>query len=266
MGSALRSRVLGAVMGAVILAAATTAGAIEIDEGKDLGVTLDATFMSKYIWRGYNVVDDPVFQPSVDLDLFGTGLGLNVWGSFAFDRDYDYADELDYTVYYSDTAFDGESYAIDWGANYIYYDFPDVPSETADGHEFGGSIAFPSLIPIGESYLVPSYYFGYLFPISSGYGPDSGWFHILGLGYDLPIPALIPDQESQAVSLTADLTYNSGAFGSDSGFSHSTVGVSTNFEIGDFAIVPVLNYQFSFEDTVNPDDEFYGGVSLSYAF
>ena len=59
MGSALRSRVLGVVMGAAILAAASTAGAIEIGEDKDLGVTLDATFMSKYIWRGYNVTDDP---------------------------------------------------------------------------------------------------------------------------------------------------------------------------------------------------------------
>jgi hypothetical protein len=253
-------------MGAVILAAATTSWAIEIDEGKDLGVTLDATFMSKYIWRGYNVTDDPSFQPSVDLDLFGTGLGLNVWGAFALTSGYEELDELDYTIYYSDTAFDDESFAIDWGVNYVYYDFPNVRSETADAHEFGASVAFPNLIPLGESYLVPSYYAGYMFPTSTTYGPDKAWFHILTVAYDLPITPLIKGQESQAISLFADLTYNDGAFGSESGFSHSTVGVSSNFEIGDFAIVPMLNYQFSFEDTVNDDDEFYGGVSLSYAF
>jgi len=50
----------------------------------DLGVTLDATWVSKYIWRGFDRLDDKAaFQPSVMLDLFNTGFNVGVWGSWA---------------------------------------------------------------------------------------------------------------------------------------------------------------------------------------
>ena len=51
----------------------------EEEESPTLGVTLDSTFVSKYMWRGYDILGDHgAWQPSVDLDLFGTGFSLNV--------------------------------------------------------------------------------------------------------------------------------------------------------------------------------------------
>jgi hypothetical protein len=104
----------------------------------------------------------------------------------------------------------------------------------------------------------------YGWPAHSG-GPEEGWFHIAGLTYDIPFPPLLPDQEEQALSISADLTYNDGVFDSDSGFSHATTGVSTNFEWRRFTLSPSVNYQWSFEDSVNEEDEFWVGVSLSYS-
>lgn len=50
----------------------------------DLGVTLDATWVSKYIWNGFDKLDDKAaFQPSVTLDLFDSGFTVGVWGSWA---------------------------------------------------------------------------------------------------------------------------------------------------------------------------------------
>lgn len=258
-----------AAVGLIVAVLSGTISAIEVGEGKDLAVTLDASFVSKYIWRGYDVYDgDPAFQPSIDIGLFDTGFGVNVWGSFAFDSEWDNADELDSTLYYAQTLFAEEAHAIDLGANFIYYDFPNVSSNGNDSMEVGGSIALPNLIPLGPANLVPSYYAGYLWPKDDDVGPvvDGGWFHIFALTYDLPIPALIPSQEEQALSFTADLQYTDGPLDYESGFSHNTAGVSTSFEWSYFSLTPYLNYQWSHEDTVNEDDEFWAGISLAFSF
>ncbi len=69
---------------------------------KEWSVALDSTFNSKYVWRGINVVDDPVWQPSVGFTW--KGLTLSVWGNL------DITDvngsrhnftEVDYTLEYS---------------------------------------------------------------------------------------------------------------------------------------------------------------------
>ncbi|MFH1743194.1 MAG: hypothetical protein ABIH23_29665 [bacterium] len=235
-------------------------------EEKRLGVDLDATYVSQYMWRGYDILDgDPAFQPSVNFDLFQTGFSLNVWGSFGLSSGSEDYDELDYTLAWGRTFFEDAAYAIDFSANYIYYDYPNVDSENADVQEIGVGISLPNLAPVGPGYLVPSYYAGYDWSAYSG-GPEEGWFHIFGLGYDLPIPALLPDQEEQALSFTADLTYNDGAFDSDPCWSHTTAGLATNFEWKGFTLTPSVNYQWSLDDSVNDEDEFWAGISLAYSF
>lgn len=45
------------------------------DAGENkLGISMDESWVSKYIWRGQDIYDDhAAFQPSIDFDLFGTG-------------------------------------------------------------------------------------------------------------------------------------------------------------------------------------------------
>ncbi len=248
----------------IAIAFGSITGLASGEENPTLGVTLDTTYASKYMWRGYNVFgENGSFQPSLDVDLFGSGFSVNAWGAIPLGSGSESLTELDYTLAYGITLFEEESYAVDLGANFIYYDFPKVNSKaTPDSHEFGISVALPNLFSIGEIGIVPSYYVGKLWPASSSPGFDvAGFYHSLGLGSDLPIPGT-----DLALSLSADINYNDGMFGADHDWSHATLGVSTGFAVGSVSISPFLNYQISMEDTVNPEDELFGGLSVSFAF
>ena len=239
----------------------------------ELGVSADVTYVSQYMFRGYDILDDhPAVQPSITLDFWQTGFKFNIWGSYAFKSSLSYLDEIDLTLLYGRAFWEDESYALNTYCLGRYVDRAHwewnpygLPNEGADHMEIAGGLSLPKLLPIGPSSLVPSYYLGYKWPKHSG-GPERGCFHIFGLAYDLPIPALIPTQGSQAISLTTDLTYNDGVFGSEPGWSHSTAGLSTSFRYGGFALTPGINYQWSFEDTVNDEDESWVDISLSYSF
>ncbi|TFG62217.1 MAG: hypothetical protein E4H28_07925 [Gemmatimonadales bacterium] len=247
------------LMGMIVLLSAPGAALAE-EESPKLGVTVDSTFVTKYMWRGYSILGShAAWQPSVDLDLFDTGFSFNVWYSKAMSKGLSDFDEIDYTLAYGTTLFDGKSFAIDAGANYIYYDFPNLKN-IADTEEVGLSLAMPSLLPLGSSYLVPSYYVGRLYPAKEG-GPKGGLFHVLGLSYDLPIGG------DRALNLCADVTYNTGAFDAPPGWSHATFGVSTDIEtkLG-LTVTPSLNYQATFEDAVHDSDEVWAGMSVSYSF
>ncbi len=232
-------------------------------EDAGLGVALDATYVSKYLWRGYDLFDDhAAFQPSVDFDLFGTGFGVNVWGSIPMGsgNGINAWQEYDYTLYYGTTLMEDETFAVDFGANYIYFDFPKLNSE-ADTQEFGVSAALPNLIAVGELTLVPSYYVGKLWPTDSGVSGVSGWYHSFALATDIAIPGT-----EYALSLSSDINYNDGLFGSDHDWSHMTFTAGTSFDVGPVSVGPFVAYQVSMDDSVNDEDEFYGGVSVSYSF
>ena len=248
----------------MLLASGSMSWSQEAQEPQSLGVTADMTLVTKYRWRGYDLFDDHgAYQPSINWDIFDTGFSVNVWGSFPFGSGNEVFKELDYTIAYGTTLFEEESYAVDLGVNYIYYDFPRVGSRfVPDSHEVGVSIALPSLIKIGDSALVPSYYGAKLWPADSGLGFDvAGGYHALGLGYDLTIPKI-----DQVLSLSWDINYNDGLYGSDHDWTHTTFGLSTSFEVGPVSLTPFINYQISMDDSVNPDDEFWGGLSVSMSF
>ncbi len=237
------------------------------EENPKLGVTLDSTFVTKYLWRGYDILDGhSAWQPSVELDLFGTGFTFNVWSSIATSGGLSDLNEVDYTLAYATSLFEDKRYALDVGINYIYYDFPRVRSKTSDAEETGIGLSFPGLLPIENSALVPSYYVGRLNPAKHDGHITGGTFQVLGLSYNLPIPR--SEGESHVVSFAADVTHNSGAYDADPDWSHATFGVSTEINIGEsgLAITPALYYQVSMDDTVNDEDEIWAGLGLSYGF
>jgi hypothetical protein len=231
------------------------------DEKPRLGVDLSTNYVSRYIWRGYDVFDDhAALQPSANFDLFGSGFSVNVWGSLPMGSGYEDLSELDYTIAYGVSYFEEEKYALDVSANYIYYDFYKVKSKGADTEEVGICFALPKLLEIGGGVLVPKYYVGKLWPVD-GADDIAGIYHSFSLSYDVTIPST-----EQVLSFYSDINYNDGLFGADSDWSHATFGVSTSVEAGCVSITPFLNYQVSMEDTVNDEDELYGGVSVSMSF
>ena len=89
--------------------------------------TLDATYVTKYIWRGFDVLDDKAaFQPSANLAL-ENGLNFNVWSSFAGASKNDGnvstvdATEYDYTVSYKNS-FGEDCYVTNYIVGWRYYD------------------------------------------------------------------------------------------------------------------------------------------------
>jgi hypothetical protein len=268
----------------VILLAAvvlfSTAGLVQAQE-EPLGVTADATWASKYLWYGFDLFDDKgAFQPSVDIDLFGSGFSINVWASYPTSvgtmnkgttspASRVNATEYDYTVAYSTVLYEGEAHAIEVAARGTYYDFIDEPDTAADAHEVGVGVSMPEICGAG---VVPSYFVSRIWPARSNSalgGNYSGWLHIFGLSYDLELPGLTPDTPEQVVSFSASAVYNDGFAGAgvDHDWSHALFGVSTSFELAENVhLTPAFYYQSSWEDTVNPEDEMVFSISATCKF
>lgn len=240
-------------------------------EETELGVTIDATYVSKYIWHGFNFYghDNAAFQPSIDVDLWGTGFGVTLWHSRAFRSGFSDLEEFDYIVYYGNSAFEDTPYAMDYTVSWLYYDFINASSKDSDLQELMTQLSWPNLLPCD---IVPSYTIGKLWAAQSGSAilkGIGGWVHVLGLGYDWTMPGILPDSSEQVVNLMADLTYNDGygAAGVDHDWSHATVGASTSFEVADnLNFTPTVYYQLSMDDSVNDEDEIWTSLSLAYKF
>ncbi len=269
----------GILLAAVILLSA--AGFAQAQEG-ELSGTVDLTFLSSYIWRGYDWFENnhSALQLGIDLDLYDTGFGLNVLSTRANKSGnvegvpFQDLERLDLTLYYGNSLFEGETYATDYTVGWVYYNLPDNSSNVADMQEFFASLSLPEICPLG---VVPSYTIICLWPSESNALSNQalslidrtvgGWLHVVGLDYDLTVPGPLPEIPEQTLHLSADMTYNDGVLGADQDWSHAVLGVSTEFDLTEnVAFVPALYYQASMDDTVNESDEWWIGLGLSYKF
>ena len=265
---------------AVILLSATTF--VQAQDG-ELSGTADITWASQYIWRGFEMYGDTglgpgyeksAIQPSIDLDLYGTGLGLNVLLSRANSSGFELDEELDLTLSYSNSLYEYETYATNYTVGWMYYYHPDGPapgvpsglSDCMDWQEAFATLSWPEMCPEG---VVPSYTVIKMWPAkeNSVSSEISGWLHILGLSYDLSIEGLLPDTPEQILHLSVATVYNDGVGDVDSDWSHAVLGVSTDFDLGgDCTLTPGVYFQSSWEDDVNEEDELWCSLGVSYAF
>ncbi len=256
------------VLSVVILL--SLAGLAQAEEA-ELGITFDTTYVSKYIWHGFNYYghDNSAIQPSIDVDRWGTGFGITLWHSRANRGRFRDLEEFDYILYYGNSVFEDTACATDYTFSWLYYDYTDAPTKDSDLQEFIMQLSWPNMLPGGS---VPNYYLGRLWPAKSGstaLKDIGGWVHVLGLGYDWTMPGILPGDSEQIVSLIADLTYNDGYGGAgvDHDWSHATLGASTSFQIADnLTFTPAVYYQISMEDSVNKEDEVWTALSLTYKF
>ena len=246
------------------------------DDG--IGIDLSTSWVSKYIWRGVDVLDDKAaFQPSVNFDL-GSGFSFNVWASYAgasknggsvstVD-----ATEYNYRLTYANSIWDDSTVKTNYALSWIYYDFIDQPDKNADAQEVNLSLSWPEICPFGT---VPSYTIVRMWSAESE-GPSnglSGWIHVIGLTKDFTVPGLLDDTTDQTLRFGWDITYNDGAgvpglpSGTvDSDWSHMTWSLAAPMTCGQGTLTPAVYYQTSMEDTVNKEDEFWTGITYSFAF
>jgi len=269
----------------VVVVLLSVAGLTQGQDG-DLHGSLDVTYLSSYIWRGFDYYadDHSAIQPSVSLDLYGTGLGLDVVWTRAINGGFENSERINVALTYGNSLLEGDTCATNYTVGWVYYGFPDEPrsgssdaaAQAADMQEFFASFSWPSLCPTG---IVPSYTILTMWPSegNSAARKNSGWAHVLGLGYDLSIPGILPDTTEQILHLSAATVYNDGVapgvvIGTASGtvehdWSHAVFGVSTDFGItDDLTFTPAVYYQSSWEDTVNTEDECWVTLNMKYAF
>jgi hypothetical protein len=261
-----------------------TACFAQAQEGELTG-TLDVTYRSAYTW--YGIDRNPgahgkgATESTLDLDLYDTGFGLSTkWilmnsGSVG-NGSLVNAEELWLTLTYGGSCLEYETYSTNYTIGWTYYDFPDNPSDLVDTQELFATFSWPEICPAG---VVPSYTLVRMWKSESGHPSSqpaltsndiSGWVHILGLGYDLPVEDLLPDLPEQILHLSAAFVWNEGAGGPgvDHDYSHTVFGVSTDFDLGNnLTLTPGVYHQNTPEKSVNADEDLtWASVGLKYAF
>jgi len=273
----------GILLAAVLIFTAT---GLAQSQSEQLSGTVDVTYLSNYIWRGFDYYpdDDAAIQPSVDIDLYGTGFGVKVLWSRALEGGHENAEQLDFSIYYAGSVNDEQNYATNYKLGWVYYGFPDEPRSgsargtAADMQEAFLSLAWPKICPAG---FVPSYSLIAMWPSEgkSTVRNNAGMIHVLGLGYDLQVAGMTAETPEQTLHLSAELVYNDGAgpgvvpgagtTGSkvDHDWSHMVLGVATDFDCGNnLTFTPAVYWQNSMDDSVNNEDELWVSLSMKYAF
>ena len=111
-----------------------------VDDHTHWSVGIDTTVSSKYIWRGINLVDDPVFQPSVTASY--KGLILSIWGNMELTNSNDQLGEFTEIDYVAEYTWSWNDLNLSVGV--IHYQFPNIgPPTTTEVH---GGLSFDILL------------------------------------------------------------------------------------------------------------------------
>ncbi|MCF7972655.1 MAG: hypothetical protein K9N55_02455 [Phycisphaerae bacterium] len=262
---------------AVLVMASGVVVAQDNSVGYDAGLTgsIDLTYQSRYIWRGFDVFsdNDPAAQLTANLNFFDTGFGMNVVGHRAIGSGHENDERWDYNFYYGNVLFAEDVMQTNFRIGFVHYNYAELPQKFKDLEEVHAIVSMPNLT--GVAGLVPSYACIKMYPANSGstgVGHNaSGFLHQFMMDYTFAVPGVTPDVPEQIFKLHSELVYNDGVspFNTnvDQDWSHAVVGISTDVDLGyGFAITPGVYYQYSMERTVNVEDETWVTVGGRYSF
>jgi len=230
----------------------------------NLGVTLDLTYMSKWLSKGVEAYGQQgAFFKTIDLDFYDTGFGLKVTHRNATASGYVDQQRFDYRLYYKNQIFEGKSYVTNYNISCGYEHYPGLSRYTANTtYEWINSFSWPKLLSCG---LVPGYIFHYEYPAFSDKANrnNAGAVHRFLLGYDMAVPEL-----QTPLHLTTELAYYDGLGNKVSDWAYFTAGISTKFNITDnLAFVPGLYHQVTLDDSISQrKDITYTILSMKYKF
>jgi hypothetical protein len=232
-----------------------------------ISVDLSTTVQSKFMWHGFNLYGSHgVVLPAVDVTLGDTGFSGRYLRAYPIGSGLSKSVMEVYFLFYTGTLWKDTPYITNFTVNYIYYGLPRIGGARSDVQEAGVSFSWPKLL--GNSGLMPNYYFGRLWPTSShsNCAGCEGFIHTFGLVYDLNAPNFWAVGKSQSFRFSGDITYNDGFGGASHDWSHAVFGVSTNLGSGNFTITPFVNYQISMDSSVDKKNELWCGVNATYKF
>ncbi|GEM_PF-3110867 len=206
-------------------------------EGTGLGISADMGVYSSFIWRGFEISEDPVQQTQIELS-YGP-LSGGVWTSADLAREA-INGEIDYYLEFSRDYGD-----FSFSAGHIYYVFPADESYTA---EFFLGAAY-------DIFSSPS------FTLFSDYKDGEGNYFL----FDFTFPYTLSELVSVDLLLAAGI--NDGLFLDGTG-GDITGSLSFNMPLYEgLDFIPSLSYVVPFGDLADEEeDSFFGGFSLGYGF
>lgn len=232
----------------------------------DWSLTTTLTWASRYVPDGFPVGGDhPAWQPDVRIDTPLPGFSIRFWGSIQAERAQKAFDEYDLILTYSHGFCPASRFAVTADvASYLW----GFPNSSITVNRYGNAIrphdmmgqktwvgfSLPKLIPLGDSFLIPSYHYNYWLPLD-GELFEPGGMHTLGLDYSHSLPVFIPGTKSQSVFIGGTMNHHGGAFGVTPGWSHATMSTGAAADITDTLNASIsVTYQWSFTESVNPED------------
>ncbi len=207
----------------------------------------DVTFVSKYIWRGFDTIADdrPAVQPSVTMVFGQSGPWLNLWSAIAL-ADTDFV-ELDLVAGYDKPL--SEHFALSIGAG--YFTFPGMPH-------------YPD-----ENSTTPEAYVG-LTASSFPFSPSATLYYDFNLG-DGVYATLSFSRDFEIKGKAVHLSFLTGytrqyrGIGVDPGFSDVCLGLSTDLSFKGAMLTPSINYVIVPNETINDENEFWVGLSIGWS-
>ena len=221
-------------------------------------VGVDMAVMSRYVWRGLLLTDDPVLQPSLTVGY--AGVSLNVWGNMDLgsvnDNEGDF-NEVDFTLSYEHTY-----KKASFSGGLIHYTFPNT--DFASTTEVFASVSLD--VPLA--------------PTFAGYWDADevqGTYLTFDLSHSVPLPK-IRDGLTWSLDLSAGVgwgspDHNEGYFGAEEdGVTDFRAGLSLPISVGEhWTITPGVNYSTvlddDLEDAIDGDsDHVVAGITVSFSF
>ena len=257
------------LMGAMLCGLASAAFAQEAVQVQEWTTTLDLSYTCKYIWRGFDRLDNAgAFQPSIDF-LHESGFGANLWmsypergGSTSMIDSRVNATEYNYTLYYTGTAL-SDCWETNYRLGWRYFDFIDTASEDADLQEVFIEAEMPKLT---GTPMTPHLAVYQLWPAQGGgaVSDTAGTIYLAGFSYGWTFD----EMPELPMSFSWDIVFNDGAGGSevDHDWSHMVWGLKTQMQMGTAKLVPAVYFQNSFDNSVNNEDELWGSLSYLLTF
>lgn len=240
------------------------------EDNRELGVYGEAIFYSNSVWYGWaNSGGNPVVSPALEVDLYQTGFGLEFWAAIPLDREEKVYDDYEFMLSYSDLKLENSRFQFDFHGFINYIIFPNVkdyPFTDSDGSVTYGvkklwnmslGVTFDQLFPVGSSFIVPTFNIYYYQPVGKGE-------LVKGSIYDITLEYVTALNSSIDCKLFASGYYHNklcdvtawGAF---------MPGAELSYKLSESTVLKgSVNYQKSFHEEVNPNDEFWGGVGIGY--
>jgi len=234
----------------------------------EIGFELSADYSGKYIWRGQNLSDDPVFQPGISATYGNFTAGI--WGNLDLtninDRNGNFL-EMDYYLDWSDDLPDLEG--VGYSVGLIYYDFP---GNYADGTRLPDTL---------EAYLGLNFDLPASPSITAYHDIDEvdGTYISLGIGHSVEEVFELSPDVPVAMDLSASLGWGSASYdkyywgANQSKINDLVLSVSFPFEIEGLTITPSLNYVTLLSDDLRDTDAygtdsdlFFVGIGLTKKF